>query len=190
MEPIYFEDQKFEKADFSETGLKQGEYEYCSFIQCNFSNTDLSGSHFMECEFIDCNLSMAKLSKTGLKTVRFKNCKLLGLHFEQCSEFLFAVEFENCTINLCSFYKLKLKKTIFKSSSLAETDFTEADLTSAVFDNCDLSKTIFENTILEKADFRTSNNYLIDPDLNKIKKAMFSYPGVLGLLGKHDIVVD
>ena len=190
METIYFEDQKFEKTDFSETGLKQGEYEFCSFIQCNLSNTDLSGSHFTECEFIDCNLSMVKLVKTGLKTVRFKNCKLLGLHLEQCSEFLFAVEFENCTINLCSFYKLKLKKTIFKSSTLTEADFTEADLTSAVFDNCDLSKTTFDNTILEKTDFRTSHNYSIDPDTNKIRKARFSYPGVLGLLGKYDIEVD
>ncbi|HEX6181043.1 MAG TPA: pentapeptide repeat-containing protein, partial [Chitinophagaceae bacterium] len=64
------------------------------------------------------------------------------------------------------------------------------DLTSAIFDNCDLSKTTFDNTILEKTDFRTSHNYSIDPDINKIRKARFSYPGVLGLLGKYDIDVD
>ena len=187
---MYFEDQQFEKIDFTKTGLKQGEYEYCSFIQCDLSNVDLSEIHFMECEFIGCNLSMVKLLKTGLKTAKFKDCKLLGLHFEQCSEFLFAVEFENCTLNLCSFYKLKLKKTIFTNSSIVEADFAEADLTSAVFDNCDLAKTIFEHTILEKTDFRTSQNYLIDPENNIIKKAKFSYPGVLGLLGKYDIEVD
>ncbi len=71
-----------------------------------------------------------------------------------------------------------------------EVDFTEADLSSAVFDNCDLTRSIFENTILEKADFRTSRNYSFDPDLNKIKKAKFSYPGILGLLGKYDIEIE
>jgi len=66
----------------------------------------------------------------------------------------------------------------------------ESDLAQAVFDNCDLSRAAFNRTILEKADLRTSFNYSIDPDLNKIKKAKFSMPGLVGLLDKFDIVVD
>lgn len=190
MDRIYFEDQDFEKQDFTGTLLKHGEYDYCNFVQCDFSNADLSEIHFTECNFTGCNISMAKLLKTGLKTVKFKDCKLLGLHFEQCSDFLFAVEFENCQLNLCSFYQWKLKKTLFKNCGLAETDFTEADLSGAAFENCDLSKTVFENTILEKADLRTARNYVIDPDINKLRKAKFSYPGVLGLLGKYDIEIE
>ena len=69
-------------------------------------------------------------------------------------------------------------------------DFTEADLTSSLFDNCELAGARFERTILEKADLRTSRNYSIDPELNKIKKARFSYPGVLGLLSKYEIDID
>ncbi len=38
-------------------------------------------------------------------------------------------------------------------------------------DNCDLNRAVFDNSILEKADFRTSLNYSIDPELNRIKKA-------------------
>jgi len=63
-------------------------------------------------------------------------------------------------------------------------------LTNAVFDNCNLSQAIFENTILEKTDFRTSYNYSIDPEINRIKKAMFSIAGLSGLLNKYDIDIE
>jgi len=66
----------------------------------------------------------------------------------------------------------------------------EADLTNSVFTNCDLAGTVFENTILVKADFRTSYNYSINPETNKIKKAKFSILGVAGLLDRYDIVVE
>jgi uncharacterized protein YjbI with pentapeptide repeats len=98
--------------------------------------------------------------------------------------------FEDCQLNLSSFFKLKLKNTRFIKCSLHEVDFTEADLTSSVFENCDLQRTIFSNTILEKADFRTAFNYSIDPEVNRIKKAKFSLPGVLGLLSKYAIEID
>jgi uncharacterized protein YjbI with pentapeptide repeats len=84
---------------------------------------------------------------------------------------------------------LKCKKTTFKNCTLHEVDFTESDLTSSVFDNCDFAGALFENTILEKADFTSSFNYSINPDINKIKKAKFSASGVLGLLGKYDIEI-
>jgi len=48
----------------------------------------------------------------------------------------------------------------------------------------------FENTILEKADFRTSFNYSIDPEKNRIRKARFSLAGISGLLDKYDIEID
>jgi fluoroquinolone resistance protein len=43
---------------------------------------------------------------------------------------------------------------------------------------------------LEKADLRTAYNYSIDPSINKIKKAKFSLPGVVGLLSKYDIEIE
>ena len=112
------------------------------------------------------------------------------MHFENCDQFLFEVDFVNCILNLSSFYKLKLKKTRFKDSNLSEVDFTETDLASSLFDNCDLAGARFERTILEKADLRTSRNYSIDPELNKIKKAKFSAHGITGLLDKYDIEIE
>src|SRR5580704_8255842 len=106
MNKIYIEEKTFEKIDFSKEGLVKGDYESCTFINCLFSNTDLSNINFAECEFKECNLSMAKLTKTTLRDITFKDCKLLGLHFQNCNDFLFSVSFDNCILNLSSFYKL------------------------------------------------------------------------------------
>ncbi len=186
----YFEDGTFEKIDFTAKALGKGEYDGCTFKHCNFSNTDLSNTDFSDCEFIGCNLSMAKLVKTAFKNIKFKDCKLLGLHFENCSPFLFEVNFDNCLLNLSSFYKMKIIKTTFKDSTLHEVDFTEANLANAIFDNCDLNNAIFSNSIVEKADFRTAYHYSINPETNKIKKAKFSMAGITGLLNQYDIVVE
>jgi len=190
MESNYIEDKNFEKISFTEKPLMPGAYENCVFNNCDFSNADLSNFSFSECEFSGCNISMAKLTKTTFNDVVFKACKLLGLHFEDCHTTPFIVSFEHCILNFSSFYKQKLKKTVFRDTTIQEADFTDADLHSAVFDQCDLLKSKFENTILEKADLRTAFNYSINPELNKIKKAKFSMPGVIGLLDKYDIEIE
>jgi hypothetical protein len=43
---------------------------------------------------------------------------------------------------------------------------------------------------LEKADFSTAKNYTIDAENNKLKKAIFSLPEVIGLLSKYDIIIN
>jgi uncharacterized protein YjbI with pentapeptide repeats len=65
----------------------------------------------------------------------------------------------------------------------------KTDLTEAIFDNCDLRRTVFIETILANADFTTSYNYTIDPEINKLKKAQFSTDGLKGLLEKYDLVI-
>jgi fluoroquinolone resistance protein len=190
MEKKHDWDEVVEKTDFSETKLPKNEYENCQFKQCTFVNADLSNVKFSDCEFVDCNLSTTKLHQTSMQNVRFKQCKLLGLHFDNCTAFLFSVDFEDCILNLSTFYKLSLKKKVIKNCSLQEVDFTNADLSGATFENCDLTGATFENTMLEKADFRTARNFSIDPEINKIKKARFSLEGIIGLLNKYDIEIE
>jgi fluoroquinolone resistance protein len=186
----YVEDEAFEKKDYTKAPLSIADYDNCIFTHCNFANTDLSGTSFSECTFTGCDLSNVKLLKTGFKNIQFKGCKMLGLHFDNCEPFLFEVAFDNCTLNLSSFYKRKLVKTRFINCTLKEVDLAEADLSSTVFTNCDLAGAVFDNTNLEKTDLRTAYNYSIDPGKNKIKKARFSINGVAGLLDKYDIVIE
>jgi uncharacterized protein YjbI with pentapeptide repeats len=129
------------------------------------------------------------IKHTVFNDVDFSNCKLLGLQFNHCSDFLFSVAFKTCNLTLASFYQVKVKGTKFNTCILHKVDFTNAELSNAYFDDCDFKAAIFENTILEKADFCSSYNYMIDPEINKIKKAKFSMPEVLGLLKKYNIEV-
>jgi fluoroquinolone resistance protein len=189
MEEIYREDETYDKIDFKSNPLTKGEYENCSFINCDFSNSDLSDYKFADCEFSECNLSLIKLTKTAFRDIKFVNCKMLGLQFDNCREIGLSFSFENCILNHSSFYRLKIKKTAFINTQLHEVDFSECDLTNSHFDNCDLSGAIFDKTVIAKADFSTSYNYSIDPEINSIRKAKFSVNGLWGLLRKYDIEI-
>ena len=190
MEKPYFEDKQFERLDCSTTPFQIADYEGCKFQHSNLSAATLSGSHFIDCIFIGCNLSMAKLIKTAFKNVQFKDCKLTGLHFDDCEPFLFEVAFDHCGLEMASFYRMKMQKTKFLHCILKTVEFSESNLEQSVFSECDLNDAIFNNTRLEKADFRTAYNYVIDPALNKIKKAKFGYAGISGLLQQFDIVIE
>ncbi len=87
--------------------------------------------------------------------------------------------------------ELKLKKhSVQKNYRMHEIDFSESDLCGSTFENCDLMRAIFENTKLEKVNFSSVFNYAIDPFKNDIKKARFSFPGILALLNRFDIVTE
>jgi uncharacterized protein YjbI with pentapeptide repeats len=186
----YIENITFKKTDFSLERLQGTDYENCCFENCNFEGQDLSGVNFLECEFDGCNLSNAKLIKTAFQNVKFCNCKMLGLHFNDCNAFLFAVSFENCHLNFSVFYNVKLLKTKIVRSEFLEVDFTRADLSGSIFDNCNLSGSVFEGTNLMNVDFRTAYNYTFDPEKNRMKKSKFSMSGIGGLLGKYDISIE
>jgi fluoroquinolone resistance protein len=186
----HFPGKIFDKLDPKITPLVIGEYENCKFNNCDLSNANFSEFKLVNCEFNSCNLSLVRLNKTVLQNVKFKDCKLLGLLFEKCNPFGLELGLDSCNLNHSSFYKLKLKKIIFRNCQLQEADFSECDLSNSVFNNCDLSNTKFENTVLEKADLRGSVNFSIDPELNKIKKAKFSLTEIRGLLDKYDIEIE
>lgn len=183
------ENETFSKIDFKNNELDK-EYEDCVFDLCDFSDVKLTDISFIACTFKDCDFSNAKLNNTSFKDVTFQQCKMLGLHFDDCNKFLLEMRFENCTLNLSSFYQLKLKSIQFKDCQLQEVDFSSADLTNAQFLNCDLAHATFDNTILEKADLLTAINYAFDPEVNYIKKAKFSRESVIGLLVKYDIDIS
>lgn len=190
MEKQYFEEQTFSHINYTEQPLKSGVYEHCHFVNCNLGGVNLSAIQFAECVFDNCDLSMCMLGETAFQEVSFKDCKMLGLHFEHCKVLSFEVSFDNCTLTHSCFYQRNLRKTLFKKCVVHEVDFTEADLAGAVFDHCDMAGAVFDQSVLEKADFRTAWNFTINPETNRIKKALFSANGLAGLLGKYDIVIE
>jgi fluoroquinolone resistance protein len=184
------ENQVFEKIDYAENQILKGEYENCTFVNCVFYNANLSNISFRDCAFNGCDFSLATLKNTVLNEVKFANCKLLGLHFEDSDDFILRVSFEDCILKLSTFYKRKIKKTVFKNCNLQEVDFSECDLTGSLFDHCDLGSAVFYKTVLDNVDFRTSFHYSFDPEINRIKRARFSREGVIGLLDKYNIEIE
>ena len=83
-----------------------------------------------------------------------------------------------------------MQRTVFNGCHLHEVDFTNADLQESVFDGSDLSGAVFSMSNLEQADFRNAINFLIDPELNKVKKSKFSQSSLSGLLVKYQIEID
>ena len=102
---------------------------------------------------------------------------------------IYEFNFKDCLLDYAKFYALKLKKMQFINCSMIAVDFMSSDLTEAVFDNCNLRRAVFMNTIALKTDFYTSYDYSIDPEINKLKKAVFSTEGLKGLLEKYDLVI-
>lgn len=190
MKMILHEDKTFDNIDYADKDVSNREFVKCLFHACDFSNSNISGNEFVECQFIDCNLSLTKFGTASLKTVFFKNCKLIGVDFSSCKDFLFSIGFENCILDYSSFFKKKLKNTIFKKCNIKEANFADSDLTNSVFKDCDLNMTQFEKTNLNGVDFTTSFNYNIDPELNRMKNAKFSIEGLSGLLTKYGIIIE
>lgn len=183
-------DTVFKAGDAKLTEIVKAEYDHCTFSGLDLSDSDFSGYKFVDCTFNDCNLSLVKTFKTGLCNVRFVNCKLLGWRFEQCNPFALEVVFERCLLQHATFYKLSLKKTLFRNCVLHETDFSDSDFSEADFSGSDLAGSVFDNTKLDKADFRSAFNYVINPVTNRIRKARFSSTGLKGLVEAFDIRVE
>lgn len=183
-------DKTYEKVAFFNERISNREFDGCMFRNCDFSGTVFFECSFLDCEFIDCNLAMAKLPATSLKTVAFRECKLLGIRFDECDDFLFAVSFTDCTLDYSWFSRKKMPKTPFVNSSLKGVNFESTDLTASVLDNCNLEEAVFDETNLTGADFSTAYHFRIDPELNTIKKAKFSVSGIPGLLDKYDIRIE
>jgi uncharacterized protein YjbI with pentapeptide repeats len=99
-------------------------------------------------------------------------------------------QFDQCQLDYCNFFNLKLKKSQFTNSRMLEADFSQSELQEANFQGTDLSGAVFDGTNLEKADFRDAMHYRIDPEMNRIKGARFDLQGLPGLLVKWGIKVQ
>lgn len=185
----YIQDENFNGTIFTEEAIKYKEYENCTFTNCDFRACTFQSVYFFDCVFKDCNFHDTKINYVSLRGVEFHKCDFTNVNFAMTDQVIYDFNFTDCLLDYAKFYALKLKKIRFTGCSLVAADFMKTDLTEALFDNCDLRRTVFIETILNKADFTTSYNYTIDPELNKLKKAQFATEGLKGLLEKYDLVI-
>ena len=77
----------------------------------------------------------------------------------------------------------------FKGVNFKESPLEKATYESCTFNNFDFLNAKFDNTILEKADLRSSFNYTINSENNRLKGAKFSLKEVVGLLSQYQIKI-
>lgn len=183
------DDKIFEEVSYTDKLTRGGEFNNCVFKKCDLANSEFVQTKFIDCVFENCNLSMIKLGRSTLNDVTFKHCKMLGVNFSLCEDFLFSVRFESSVLDYSSFMKKKMPKTSFIKSSLKEVTFSHAIISGSVFEDSDLLGTVFSETDLTAVNFSTALNYIIDPELNNINKAIFSADGLPGLLSKYNIKI-
>lgn len=185
----YLSDESFKTKKLSDITDGPTEFEACVFTNCDFSDSDLSDYKFIECEFKDCDLSNVKVSHAMFNDIQFGQCKMLGIQFDTCKEFGFAIRCKDCQIDHSVFYQMDLKRSHFENCHAHGIDLTEADLTNVSLAGSDLADAMFERTILEGTDLREAVNYHLDPDNNRIRGAKFSQSGISGLLSKYGIEI-
>ncbi|MGM9510306.1 pentapeptide repeat-containing protein [Larkinella sp. GY13] len=165
------------------------DFEECTFQNLTLSKAILSHANLVNCRFENCTLDAAVLKDTKLNEVRFVQCKLIGVNFEHCNPFAFAVGFQECNLDQTYFFNRNLKKTKFVTCGLKGASFINCELNGAVFKDCNLESAVFVNNTLTQVDFSTSYNLVLDPEQNKLKKAKFSLHSLPGLLTKYDLVI-
>jgi fluoroquinolone resistance protein len=185
----YIEGQSFENQNFNILFADYSEFENCTFKKCEGAEVDFSRKVFVDCEFINCNLTGIKLTQTSFKNIQFKSCKLMGLHFFNCNPFLLEFNFEECTLDLSSFYGLKIPKTKILNSRLTDVDFTNTDIKGGSFYGSNMASALFDKSNVELCDFRNVENLNLSPNLNQIKKAIFDRQSAMGLLHALNIVI-
>lgn len=185
----YILQQEFTGIRYGREDLNLKEFERCIFDRCDFSACNFIGVTFIDCHFKDCTFTGSKINHVAFRTVHFEHCLMQDINFSMCDKLIFEMHFSHCVLDFSKFYTLKVRRISFISCSMIAVDFMKADLTEAIFDHCDLYKAVFSQTVLEKADFRTASHFSIDPEKNKIKRAMFAIGNVKGLLDKYGIVV-
>ena len=188
MERKYFDEEEIEQS-FAEIRLDGYEYIDCIFRKCDFSYAELYNCRFEDCVFENCNFSMTKMDKTVHNNSKFNHCKLQGIAFEQCSNSMFRVTFESCSLSYTSFNEKKIPKTLFRKSELKAVDFSGCDLSNSKFENCELPDCIFSQTILNGVDFSSATQFRIDPEINRLKGARFDALSLANLLDKYGIVI-
>ena len=165
------------------------EFEECIFSKINLTDCKFTRCKFISCKFQDCLLSAIKPTDSLFANIDFMDSKVIGFDWTLASN-TYNLNFNNCQLNYSNFRFLKLQKIKVLNCIAKEVDFTEADLAESDFSGTDFEGSRFFKTNLTGVNFKTAKNYFIDIKTNTIKKAVFSYPEAMNLLGSLDITVE
>jgi fluoroquinolone resistance protein len=184
-----YENQEFKNVNLRQSLISRAEFQNCTFNKCDLSQSVFTECRFYDCTFQACDLSLVKLNGSYVRNSTFVGSKMIGINWIEASK-QFSANFENCTINLSSFFGMSLKKMKLVNCIANEVDFSESNMTECDFTGTDFAESTFAKTNLTKANFTKAKNYSIDFRTNTLSKTKFSLPEVISLLDILDIIIE
>jgi uncharacterized protein YjbI with pentapeptide repeats len=181
--------QKITQNNFEEI-IKQEEIENICFYKINFSFLNLAEKSFSNCKFEKCNLSNTNFKDTTFDDVNFFTSKIMGVKFSEISDYMSKMNFIDCNLSMCCFYGMEIKNTSFNNSEIIDCNFTRTNLKDSDLSNSNFDKSTFSETNLTNVNFKGSNNFAIDPTINKLEKTKFSAETAILLLKNLNIIID
>jgi fluoroquinolone resistance protein len=180
------ENKTFENVNYTLQEVNHKEFEKCLFRNCDFTKNAFYNCKFIDCVFEFCDLSLIRIGGSYFSHVSFRGCRMVGIYWDEAYTPL-RIDFKECILNYSSFLGRSLKDVKIIACQATEVDFSNGNFEKAIFHGTDFSGSNFKNTNLQFSDFTDARNYIINPGLNKVKKAIFVMPEALGLLRAFDI---
>jgi uncharacterized protein YjbI with pentapeptide repeats len=187
------EGKQFESIQFTED-IRMQEYTDCRFAHCRFADIALTDVVFRNCEFEDCTFRNVDVSGLRMQNTVLLSSACVGMDWSEVRALgrLFPLfrEIRNSTLKLNNFFKMKLPKLHIAESQLLDCAFMECTLTESTFHKVDFQNTTFQDCDLSKSDFREAKNYKLNTESNRVAKAKFSLPEVVGLLDNLNVIIE
>ncbi len=190
----YYSDKTFTDLIREQERIENIAFEDCVFENCKFSECTLVDCMFAECTFSHCSMADVRSINSHMAFTRFIQCALVGIdwqNWQSSGSISFPLQtLKKCFLKYNIFSKMQFRKFDFMQSSIVHSTFSQCRLSECDFNGCDLKDTEYSDCDLQKSDFRKASGYNIDPTVNKIRGAKFSYPDAVNLLRAFHITVE
>lgn len=187
-----YDDKRLEGMRY-DSDIKSQTYSECVFDNCQFTDMALMDVVFSNCLFDNCAFRNVDMAGLRMQNTTLRGSACIGVDWSEVRRtgrlFPLFREIRGCTLKFNSFFKMKIPKMSIADSSFLDCAFMECDLSASVFRNVDFRETTFQDCDLSKADFSEARNYRINTTSNRVRKAKFSLPEVVGLLDNLDIMI-
>ena len=179
----------WDRHDFTDDDLSGTTFSDCTFQGCDFSGIRLTATRFEDCRWTDCNLSNTIVDHTRFDDSVFEGCKLVGLNFGSSDPLTFGLTLRKCLLRYVNFSQLRWKKAVVADCDAFDSDFRGAQMVGADFTRTRFRACRFSGADLSRADFSHAEGYDLDLRTENLKKAKFTMPEAMNLLGPFELEI-
>jgi uncharacterized protein YjbI with pentapeptide repeats len=155
----------------TDANCKEADFTLARWSGTKAHGADLSGATIDQCAFLKADLTNVKLHGASATTIMVHKSIFDGAQFDGAE--IYKGNFDNTSLNGCTFRECKMPMTLFRQCSMAEVRFDGADLSSAGFLECQLDSAVFFQANADTANFKDSSLRKTDFSYAKLPSCIF-----------------